>query len=150
MTKPSVYLAGPITGVSWNGATSWRDDATTWLVPEITAFSPLRRKDYLIGSESISPSYEEWPLSSSRGLMTRDRFDCFNRDMILAYLLGALKISIGTVMEIAWGDMGRKPIVIVMEQSGNVHDHPMIREAAGYIVPTLEEAVAVCRAVLIG
>ncbi len=45
-------------------------------------------------------------------------------------------------MEIAWADAARNPVVLAME-SGNAHDHAMVREAAGFVVPTLDEALDV-------
>jgi hypothetical protein len=35
-----------------------------------------------------------------------------------------------------------------MEPSGNVHDHLMVRDCASYRVETLDEAIAVCTAIL--
>jgi hypothetical protein len=43
-------------------------------------------------------------------------------------------------MEIAWADMLRKPIVVVMEPE-NVHQHAMIKESVGFITDNLDEAV---------
>ncbi len=87
-------------------------------------------------------------MSSSRGIMTRDRFDTMDCDAVFANLLGATIVSIGTAMEIAWADMLRKPVILVMEASGNLHDHPMIREAAGYRVETVDEGITLANALL--
>jgi len=80
--------------------------------------------------------------------MTRDFNDCSTCDVLLVNLLGASKVSIGTVMEIAWAYQNRTPVVVVMEQEGNPHEHAMIREAIGFRVHTMGEAIAVVRTIL--
>lgn len=121
----------------------------------------MRAKDYLAREKKITGSYEDKVMSCSRGIMTRDRFDTMRCDVLLVNLLGAKKISIGTIMEIAWADAKRTPIICVMENpvsgeerqigslTDNVHDHPMIREAIGFRVSTLDEAVDVALKILI-
>ncbi len=91
--------------------------------------------------------YEEYPLASKHGIISRDRYDVMRCDMVLFNFIGTTRVSIGSVMEIGWGDAWRKPMVIAME-TGNVHDHAMIREAAGFVVPTLDEAIEIVIAVL--
>lgn len=156
-----VYLAGPITGLSFEGCTDWREYAIKDLDREgITGLSPMRAKEYLSGESAVGDSYENTVLSSSRGIITRDRWDTTRCDVILANFLGAERVSIGTVMEIAWADLSRIPIIVVMEppQPGaigttpsprNVHDHSMIREATGFRVETLEEGLNVAKAILL-
>jgi hypothetical protein len=80
--------------------------------------------------------------------MTRDRFDATRCDVLLVNLLGAERVSIGTVMEIAWADLRRTPIVAVMEE-GNVHEHGMVNEAIGFRVTTLDEALNIIKSILI-
>jgi nucleoside 2-deoxyribosyltransferase len=142
-----VYLAGPITGTSYDGCTDWREYVQSQLPPSIEGVSPMRGKDHLRGVESIK-GYGEHPFSTPKGITTRDRFDVTRCDAILVNFDGAQRVSIGTVMEIAWADMLRKPIVVVMGED-NPHYHAMIREAAGFIVPTLDEAIALV-AVMLG
>lgn len=149
--RPSVYLAGPITGLEYDDAQDWRTYAVTELDDAgIDAFSPLRGKEFLRDHGPLSEmGYEAYPLSSPRGIMTRDRYDCTQRDMVLANLAGSgERISIGTVMEIAWADLARIPVVAVLEER-NVHRHAMLLEAAGFIVPDLDTALDIVKAVLL-
>lgn len=147
----SVYLAGPIDGLSWDESTDWRDHATAVLGFEgIAARSPLRAKNYLKGHVKLGDTAAHGKLSvlsTARGIMTRDRFDATTCDVLLANLGGAKKVSVGTVMEIAWADLYRIPIVAVMEP-GNVHEHAMVEEALGFRVNTLDEALDVVKAIL--
>jgi hypothetical protein len=142
-----LYCAGPITGVSYGESTDWREYVASRLPPHIKAVSPMRGKKYLASEKSIKDSYEEHPLSCQKGITCRDRMDVMRCDMIFVNFLGAKKVSIGSVVEIAWADAYRKPIIIVMDKD-NVHDHAMIREVSGFIVSNLDEAIAIAIAVL--
>ena len=146
---PSVYLAGPITGTSYGECTNWREDAINWLAPDINGFSPMRSKDYLLSETSVGDSYEDTIMSSQRGIFARDSYDCKRCDAILVNLLGAERVSIGTVMEIAWAWSYRNPIVLIMEEEGNLHDHSMIREACPLTVRTLDEGIHVLKSLLL-
>lgn len=146
--KPLVYLAGPITGLSYGASTDWRAQVDANIDPRIELLSPMRHKDYLKGESAIAASYENHVMSCAKGITARDRYDCTRADLILVNFLGATRISIGTVMEIAWGDGQRAPIVVVMEKD-NPHRHPMLEEAAGFIVDTLEEGITVVERILL-
>jgi nucleoside 2-deoxyribosyltransferase len=137
----SVYLAGPITGVSYDGTTSWRNLVTASLEAHgIAGLSPMRFKKHLKAETAIGNCDESNPMGSAKGITTRDRFDVMRSDVILFNLLDAKIVSIGTMIEVGWGDMLRKPMVVAMEPD-NIHKHAMLRETVGYIVPTLQEAV---------
>lgn len=144
-----VYLAGPISGLTYDGAQEWRGYVKDRLAPKIAAYSPLRSKQYLRTEGVLEQSYEFNPLSSDRGIMTRDHWDCMTSDLIFCNLFGADRVSIGTVQEIAWAFAYRKPLVVVMERQGNAHDHPMVREAIGYRTDDLDEAIHVARSILL-
>jgi len=156
--RPTVYLAGPITGLSYDEATDWRGDAREWLAEHgINGLSPMRDKEYLSHIHNLpalknaKEDYEYAQLgvmSTSRAIMTRDHFDCTRCSVLLVNLLGARRISIGTVMEIAWAWMARIPIVLVMEPESNPHEHGMLREATGFRVQTLEEGLLIVKSII--
>lgn len=138
-----VYLAGPITGLSYGEAVDWRQDAIKRLNDHnIVGLSPLRSKQYLSQTTSFADRYDEYVLSTQKGIVARDRWDATRCDVILVNLEGAERVSIGSVMEIAWADAHRIPIVLVLDE-GNLHDHAMVREVAGFIVPTLDAGLEV-------
>lgn len=173
--KPRVYLAGPITGLSYDGATDWRQAMKVSLgTLGIDGFSPLRAKDYLKDETSIdgSPSayQRKHPLSSPKGIVTRDREDVRRADVVLMNLLGATRVSVGTMIELGWADAFRVPVVVVMEgatqyevgpaagagtdvkavgEVANPHAHAMVDQIAGYIVGTLGEALIVVKALVL-
>ena len=98
----TVYLAGPITGLTYAGSTDWR----RYMIDKfarigVKALSPMRGKEYLAQLKgTISGTGEEYAhlgvLSLSRGVMTRDRFDATRCDVLLVNFLGARNISIGS------------------------------------------------------
>lgn len=135
-----VYLAGAITGCSYQGATAWREAATRLLARHnITAFSPMRSKEYLSQEKEIAVSYSlpEYYMSQPKHLFNRDKNDVRTSDALLVNLLGAERVSIGTMFEIAWAHILNIPSVVVME-GDNIHMHPFVTEAASFVVPTLE------------
>lgn len=150
---PSVYLAGPISGLNYAGATDWRQYAIKQLAESgIRGLSPMRGKEYLANLQNISATGQEYAhlsaLSKPRGVITRDRWDVTRCDVVLANLLGATAVSIGTVMELAWADLARVPLVCAIEETGNVHEHMMVDQAIGYRVTSLDEALHIVRAML--
>jgi nucleoside 2-deoxyribosyltransferase len=151
-----VYLAGAISGATYEGCSSWRNFAVRSLAESgIRGYSPLRAKDYLkaVNADSnikaMQHTYDGFAMSTSRAINSRDHWDVMTSDVILVNLLGAAIVSIGTVMEIAWAHAYRKPTVLVMEKEGNIHDHPMVRESIGFRVETLEEGLHLVKAMLL-
>lgn len=161
-----VYLAGPITGLSYGETTDWRQYVKDKLqyheyemhdmkfldTHEIRAFSPMRSKEYLSKEKVIQDRYDYDPkdiLSTARGITTRDRWDCLTCDLLFVNLLGAQRVSIGTVLEMAWADSKRTPIVLVQEPKGNIHEHSMISEIVGFRVDNLDTAIEVTRSILL-
>ncbi len=87
-----VYLAGPITGLTYDTATDWREMARGFLETyNITGISPMRAKEYLGAEKRIEGSYEDTALSSAKGITTRDRWDVSRSDVMLVNLLDADK-----------------------------------------------------------
>ena len=153
-----VYLAGPITGCSYDVSRfGWRVDAQSLLNPigghGVDVFSPLRSKSFLEGVEAVDGSPHAYKnvangLASPKGITTRDRWDCQRADVVLVNFLGATAVSIGTCIELGWADAARVPLVVAMEP-GNVHEHAIVNEVAGYICDTLEGACTIVRALLV-
>lgn len=137
-----VYLAGPITGMTLDQSEDWRTYVRKKLPPNVVGLSPLRGKEHLKRQGAIKDCYEDNPLTSAKGITTRDRWDATRCDCLFVNFLEATVVSIGTVMEVAWADAARKPIVVAMKE-GNVHWHAMIRQSAGFIVPSLDDGINV-------
>lgn len=162
-----IYLAGPITGLSWPEATEWRVDLINRFNnaskdgKNYMALSPLRGKEFLKNETDIKDEYTDNKMANSRFISTRDFNDVRRSDLIIVNFLNAKKVSIGTVLEIGAAIILNKPIIIIMEdkikiptlpaatESGfvqvvqeytsNIHNHSMIRETT-IIVNDLDEA----------
>jgi nucleoside 2-deoxyribosyltransferase len=147
VSKPKVYLAGAIAGLGFDAATDWRHQAKHALGERgIEALDPMRAKAALSSKGKISTNFHDYENTgvffTSRGIMTRDFNDVKTCDALLVNLLGLVKPSLGTVMELGWAYALQKPAVVVIEEKGNPHDnHPMISEAMRFRVATLDEAI---------
>jgi nucleoside 2-deoxyribosyltransferase len=143
-----VYLAGPITGLTYDQGQDWREYVAQALPKEFQAISPLRAKDVRLARVGIiEDTYEDDPLTTAKGITTRDRMDCTRSDLIIMNLLGATRVSIGTMIEIGWANANNIPIILIMEK-GNLHNHAMVRECAGWTVDNLEHAITIAAATL--
>lgn len=156
--NPKVYLAGPIKGLNYNDAVEWREKAKNLLADVgLDGMSPMRAKSYLkdlhdVGQGAIDSQpgmYESFPLSTNKGILSRDFNDCSKSNAVIMYLKGAKAVSIGSVMEVAWSHAARVPLVLVMEKAGNVHEHGLMTEACSFRVETIEEAIHVVKAILL-
>ncbi len=139
---PKVYLCGPITGQSTQGATTWRAQVTAALHGTADCIDPTRDSpEYGRQSESENSR----PLTAARlrhGKRTvmRNRFDVGRSDLLLGCFLGSVAVSIGSVGEIFWADAMGKPVIIVREDE-NIHNHDMLNEIAGWIFAELGPAI---------
>lgn len=145
-----VYLAGPITGLTYDGCTEWRSQVKHDLPYYIQTISPMRGKQRLeeiANGGPILDSYKDNPLSSDKGINARDYWDVRRCDAVFVNLLGATKVSIGTVMEIAWARAFNKPVVCVMEKD-NIHSHSMLNYACGFQVEDLQSGLDILSSIL--
>jgi hypothetical protein len=58
----------------------------------------------------------------------------------------APRVSLGSTVELAWCDAYRRPLILVMEESGNIHDTTAhFRQLASHHVTTIEEGIEVAK-----
>lgn len=144
--KHYVYLAGPIEGQNYADAVGWRSMAALALEDHgIVALSPMRGKHLL--AAGISKDYRDYadkgPFYTAKGIMTRDYNDVARASALLVNLLGLTNRTTGTIMELAWAWQLRIPAIVVMERSGNPHDHhPMLEEAMPFRFDNMDDAIA--------
>jgi hypothetical protein len=109
----------------------------------------MRAQDFLEHThDEMPPAYEGHPLTSGKGLTSRDRYDVTHANLIIANLLDAPRASLGTAIEFGWADSARVPIIMVVTDFEDINAHAMLLEIASYIVPTVEEAVEIAKALL--
>ena len=170
MCKPRVYVAGPIAGQSYEGATAWRDYAQERL-PECEILTPMRGKEYLAQlpampltsaelvstaehtvakSMGIKMSALEEEISSERAIHGRDTWDVRRVDLVFANFLPGDKVgrvSIGTACEVYLAKFLHIPVVEILVRGG-IHDHPFITGSAWVVVETVEEGFHAARIAL--
>jgi nucleoside 2-deoxyribosyltransferase len=150
----TVYLSGPITGLTFQGATDWREYAANSLASDgIKGISPMRAKDYLASLKApLSGHGREYldlgVFSTPHAVLARDRFDTLRCDVMLMNLLGADRVSIGTMVELGWADAKRIPVICVMEATGSVHDHMFVSHLSGFRTESLETGLEIAKAIL--
>lgn len=148
--KPSCYLAGPITGLLYNGDTGWRNVATTLLAPEIEVRDPMRGSRYLDNGTPIPATqvqHSSLVMATDKGICVRDKRDCITADAILAVFPDGTGASVGTSIEFGWADAFQIPIVGVASKD-NIHRvHPMSGTMVLW-VDTLEQGCQVIRSIL--
>jgi nucleoside 2-deoxyribosyltransferase len=148
--KKKIYTAGPITGLTYEGAAlGWREQIKA-LLPEFDLFSPMRAKEFLAGEGVLAGSYGYNPMSSENGILGRDHNDVFTCDLMIAnFLEDDGNKSLGTAMEFGWAHAYRKPIIMIAEQDNPHRQHPMLRGASVYVVETLDEAAILAKHLLL-
>jgi nucleoside 2-deoxyribosyltransferase len=143
----SVYLAGPIAGLTLKQATMWRLWAKQRLSEHgIRGISPLRDTLFMPADKRFSKTLEAEsalrPTITPKSVVTQNRLDASTSDALVVNLHGATAVSIGTVAEMAWADAARRPVIVVMEGDGsNPHEHALVDQIAGWRFSTLGEAL---------
>lgn len=152
----SVYLAGPITGLSYEAARhGWRPEFAGYLNLSIKPLSPMRQEGHLAEIKKIAAhGYEHNPLSSSRGIIAKDLLDIERCDLVVVNVFGAKKVSVGTVWEMGYAKKCGKPIVLIIEAKGtgpsdNPHDHLFMTETADFTCHSVKEAADIVNAILL-
>lgn len=149
----TVYLYGPISGLSYDGAEDWRAWMRGQLAPHgIDAVSPLRGKAYLANLAQLSGHGREYldlgVLSTPAAVVARDKFDVLRADMLVGNFLGADRVSLGSMFEQAWAHLHHKPIAVAAPAHGGPHDHMFFNNTIDFRVDTLEQLRDVVLAVL--
>lgn len=164
MRTQLVYLAGPMSDLTMEECSIWRDEVKERLeaiiqkdgTPLYQCLSPCRGKDYLKGKGPLAKVDTEG-LGWGETIVQRDRYDVMRSDVVLFNYLDAHKAgksSIGTDYEQAWAhimSMSSKPIfslVILDLESGNPCDHEFVRRTASLVVPDVEAAICYLEHVL--
>jgi hypothetical protein len=147
-------LSGPISGLTYDDGNSWREHVTEHLEgPHIHCMNPMRSHEFLrtlgvIEDKHAQEDHHLGFLVSDEFIGVRDAWDTMKSDVCFVNLLGATRVSIGTVLEIGMAHAARVPVVLVMEKSGNLHDHAMIRNYASLRFDDLQKAIWATKALL--
>lgn len=146
---PSIYLAGPITGQTYEQARwGWRRDFANRLPARIAVLSPMRQEGHLAEVKGpLLDSYPGHPFSTPRLIVAKALLDIRRVDLVVVGLQWQHNVSKNTLFEMGFADALQKPIVVVMEE-GNPHDCVFVRERAMLITGSYDTAAEVVAGLL--
>ncbi len=151
-----VYLSGPITGLDYGNARyGWRKDFADRLGPGIIPLSPMRHEGHLaemktaMSAEALKAFAKEKNhiFSHPKMIVSKDMLDIEQSDLMVVNLLGADKVSQGTVWEMGYAKGKGKQIVVITDAL-NVHTSPFVKESANVVVDNLDDAVLIVNSLL--
>lgn len=105
-SKKTVFLSGPIRGLSREDSLGWRNEAVKSLSKKFKVLHALRGRE------------EKEVFSDPRAAVIRDLNDVENCDVLLVNDTYAEASMIGTAMEVFYAHQNNKPVIIF----GNAHD----------------------------
>jgi len=136
-----VYLAGPMTGMTKEDVVTWRRKAETMLTDAgFIVLDPARGLMFLDPEDVVKDAYEDEFTENKHVVFERDKFDSTRADILFVNLKHAHRVSIGTMMEMAWAHLSGRFVVTVIEKEGNPHMHAFVREASSIMFDDPEEA----------
>ena len=129
--KLAIYLAGPITGQTGEEVVSKYEEKIAILSDfGFTVYQPMLGKMQLRTETEFKSNGYDHPLANNHSIFQRDHWMVSKVDVVLADLSNSgTRVSIGTMMELAWASHLGKHIVLVMP-AGNIHEHAFVLEAA--------------------
>lgn len=155
--EKTVYLSGPITGLTFAESVEWTDyaieefeKACNGTPHMIWGYKPLRGKESLQEHGVIDAVVNTQNRNTTnKAIYGRDFNDVITCDAMLVNVLGAKSKSIGTCFEMAWASFLRKPLVLVMENEGNCHEHAFVQEALTHRTNNLDEGIRLVKGILL-
>lgn len=143
MSRGTVYLGGPITGLSWREASAWRASAGADLTRAGWKYlDPMRGEAEQFGftEEETLPS----TFAGDREACIRDLFDIERSTVCLFNFAGASRASVGSTTELGFAYAKQKYIIVVLDED-NPHDHLFVRGLASAVVESLQDALDLIR-----
>ena len=138
----SIYCVHPISGMSSKKVFNYYQRLQK-ILTEIGGFDifiPMFGKASLRTELKLRSHDYRGPLTNNHSIFNRDKWMVQKSDILLCNLSKTKRISIGSIMEIAWGNLLGKQIIIIMEKN-NIHRHSFTLESATTIFETEKEAI---------
>jgi nucleoside 2-deoxyribosyltransferase len=139
-----VYLAGSITGATYGEANDWRFDFGVRLQRiGVTGVSPLRCEP--IRGATYSPTNADPKFGTARAIASKNKLDVQTCDLTLCYMpqsVNAARLSLGTIIELAWATAFGKPTILVTDYP-LLQAHPVVQANASWLLTDLDEAFEV-------
>jgi nucleoside 2-deoxyribosyltransferase len=149
--KRMIYLAGPISGLSYDKARyGWRQEFVEVIqnsgMSHISCNSPMRGKEFMQnhGVLSSGHDYPDHAMATPEGITTRDYNDVRECSaMVACFLESGDRPSLGTAAEFGYCWALHKPIIVIGPADEVNVKHIMLKRMAGYRVDTLEEGALI-------
>ena len=140
MNRGTVYLVGPIRGLSYEEATGWRNQAKKELEDcGFTVLNPMSGKENLKGTEDIGVNLKTGDEAKNQYIYFSDIHRVNESNIILANMLPkSYRPPIGSMFEIGYAVAKDKTVILVTDDL-YLQKHPFI-EYTCIVVPTLEDA----------
>lgn len=138
MHNSTIYLAGPIEGLTYEAANNWREEITERLCDLMTVLSPMRGKKAYYNP--ITLTYPGYPTDS---IVARDLGDIRRSDVIVCRYLVNHRL-VGTLIELGVALERRIPVVMYTEPGVQI-EHPFLRAVTVYQASTIMKVVEFVR-----
>lgn len=139
-----IYCARPFTGCTYKHVDQYYNILYKYLHP--MGYSMLYSMMCKDGGEldkknKFTPkSLGSSAFATNHAIVERDKWLINKADVVLVDLSATKRVSIGSMMELAWATYINKHTIVVMEKD-NIHQHAFVAESADVITQTLDEAL---------
>jgi nucleoside 2-deoxyribosyltransferase len=135
-----VYLAGPISGLTYTQATEWREWAKTMLAEYgMEGLSPFDQHNAPVDKDQpLDAWFEEQIGMDTLSVVQGDLNMVDKSTVLLMNLSDANRASLGSMAELGYAYAKGKYIVTVSDEVH--HNHPFVTHLSHTIVPTLPHA----------
>jgi len=145
-----LYLAGSISGKTKEEVEGYfHNYSTLFRKMGYQVFSPMSGRGELRVNSTYEPLGYDNPIATDHAIVTRDRWMVGQGDILFCNLLESKRVSIGSMMELAWARELGKHVVLVME-TGNIHEHAFVMECANIRFTFMQPAVAYLKELISG
>lgn len=137
-----IYMVHPISGLSAEEVFKYYEVNQKRLESfGYQVLTPMYGKNFLRCEKEFRAADYQHPCTTNHAIFTRDHWMVEQADILYANLSSATNVSIGSMMELAWGSHLHKHVVATIPEN-NVHRHAFVLEAANVIHKTHEESMA--------
>ena len=137
-----IYCCHPISGAPVKQVFGYYDEVVKTLEDMgYIVLSPMTGKGQLRTElEFCAVGYEGCPAASNHAIFQRDMWMVRQADLVYANLLNTTRVSIGTMMELAWASLLGKHVIVAMEKD-SYHRHAFVLEAASIVFEDHDSAL---------
>jgi nucleoside 2-deoxyribosyltransferase len=136
-----VYLAHPISGLSYEDVVSYYEEMTKRLKNwGFEILCPMTAKGYLRTERTFKAHGYDNPVSTNHAIFERDCWMVKQSDILLCDFTDTKDASIGCCMELAWASMLGKHTVIVLPEE-NIHRHAFVLESSDIVFDKMDDAI---------